>query len=147
MHNTKTYHAWESMKARCLNWRNPQFKDYGGRGIAVCERWLRFENFLADMGESPPHLTLERINNERGYEPGNCMWADRLRQQANRRVARLLTFNGETKTVEQWAKQCGIGGSALHMRVFRLGWDLERALITPVRSMKRKAAWQTARQT
>ncbi len=147
MHNTKTYHAWESLKARCLNEKSAQYPDYGGRGITVCERWMRFENFYDDMGETPVSLTLDRIDNDKGYEPGNCRWTDRLTQQANRRVARLLTFHGATKTMEQWAKQYGIGSGTLHQRIFVLGWDMERALTTPLRQIKRKSEWLTALRT
>lgn len=143
MHKSKAYSVWEAMKARCLNPNNPQFKDYGERGITVCDRWLRFEGFYADMGDPPAGLTLDRVDNEKGYEPGNCRWADRITQQGNRRVTRNLTFNGKTQCVEQWAKQYGIGSGAVHNRIFQLGWDIERALTTPLRNVKRKSQWQT----
>ena len=147
MHNTRTYHAWENMKARCLNQHHPSFKGYGARGIGVCERWMQFENFFSDMGDCPAGLTLDRADNDKGYEPGNCRWADRLTQQANRRCARLLTIDGETKTLEQWAKRYGLGASAVHNRIFKLGWNVERALTTPLRKIKRKSEWQTQRHT
>lgn len=75
------------MLARCRNPNATGFERYGGRGISVCDRWLVFENFLADMGERPPELTLDRIDNEGDYEPGNCRWATRAEQTANRRAA------------------------------------------------------------
>ena len=82
---TSTYVRWASMKQRCLNPKNPAFKNYGGRGITVCERWLDFSSFLADMGEAPEGLTLDRISNDGGYEPGNCRWATRSEQGRNQR--------------------------------------------------------------
>jgi hypothetical protein len=81
-----TYRSWLAMKARCLNPKNKRFADYGGRGIAVCKRWLVFENFLADMGERPAGMTLDRIDNDIGYEKTNCRWADSQTQSTNKRV-------------------------------------------------------------
>ena len=82
---TRTYHAWKSMHQRCRSSTRADWPRYGGRGIIVCERWNRFENFLADMGASPPELSLDRINNDGNYEPGNCRWATREQQTRNRR--------------------------------------------------------------
>lgn len=74
-----------NMKVRCLNPTHPAFPYYGGRGIGICERWMSFENFLADMGEKPEGLTLDRINNDGNYEPGNCRWTDMIEQTKNQR--------------------------------------------------------------
>lgn len=82
---TPTYVSWFHARARCNNPRIREWKNYGGRGIRMCDRWLKFENFLADMGLRPPGTTLDRIDNDRGYEPGNCRWATWDVQAVNRR--------------------------------------------------------------
>ena len=92
-YGTNTYKAWQHMKDRCLNSQNKDWKYYGGRGILICDRWMKFENFLADMGECPKGLTIERQNNDGNYEPGNCKWATRLEQGRNSRIGKRV-FNG-----------------------------------------------------
>lgn len=85
-HDTPEYHVWQNMLARCRNQNHPSYKDYGGRGITVCERWHTFENFFADMGERPsPDLMIERIDNNGNYEPSNCTWTTLYKQLMNRR--------------------------------------------------------------
>jgi hypothetical protein len=80
-----TYSSWRSMRHRCANPRSPDFPDYGGRGITVCERWRSFDDFLADMGERPAGTTIDRAENDEGYRPGNCRWATPLEQRHNQR--------------------------------------------------------------
>lgn len=83
------YNSWSNMKRRCLNPNHPRWKDWGGRGITVCERWLNFSNFLEDMGPKPQGTTLNRIDNEGNYEPENCEWADAVKQNMNKRSTKL----------------------------------------------------------
>lgn len=131
---TAEYHAWLGMKSRCTWAPGANYARYGGRGISVCERWSgSFEAFLADMGRKPsPGHTLERIDNDGNYEPGNCRWATRSEQNANTSLSRRLTFRGETLTLRGWAMRLGVKREALKKRL-RLGWSVEDALGTPVR--------------
>jgi hypothetical protein len=85
---TTEYFIWRNFRQRCTNPKDPCFKNYGGRGISVCDRWNKFENFFADMGERPPGLTLDRRNNDGDYDKGNCRWATRSEQNLNRRPSR-----------------------------------------------------------
>lgn len=91
MCNTGTYRSWSQMKVRCQAPANHKFKDYGGRGIKVCDRWQSFENFLADMGVRPDGTSIDRIDVNGNYEPGNCRWADAKTQRANRRDSKKVT--------------------------------------------------------
>ena len=86
---TKTYTVWVEMKGRCNNPKNKSYKDYGGRGIKVCQRWDDFRNFLTDMGERPDGLMIDRINNDGNYEPGNCQWTDITTSNRNTRRVKL----------------------------------------------------------
>lgn len=105
---TKTYQSWYAMKARCLNPKNTKYEYYGGRGITVCDRWMTFENFLADMGERPEGKSIERIDNNRNYEPSNCCWIDRKLQQGNTSKNTFITHEGRTMTLAQWARHLGV---------------------------------------
>lgn len=126
---TPAHRAWVSMRSRCHNPQNhPNWENYGGRGISVCERWNSFENFLADMGERPNGTSIDRIDVNGIYEPGNCRWATAREQANNRRDARRLTFQGRTMSCAEWARELGMTRSKLHIRLFRLGWSVERAL-------------------
>lgn len=115
------YIVWCGMKARCSNPQTDRFKDYGGRGISVCERWNdSFPAFLSDMGDRPtPEHTLERRNTNGNYEPANCEWATRAQQANNKRNNRSLTINGETKTLAQWASEAGVTESGIRARLRR----------------------------
>jgi hypothetical protein len=106
---TPEYRTWKNMKSRCLNPRNPAFKDYGGRGITVHESWAdNFETFLRDMGPKPPDTSIDRINNNLGYQPGNCRWGTVFQQSNNRRNNVPIEYGGKTQNVSAWAAHFGI---------------------------------------
>lgn len=129
--STPEYRIWSAMKTRCTNPRQEGFPNYGGRGIKVCERWLSFENFLADMGHRPsPTHEIDRIDNNGNYEPDNCHWATKRQNRNNRRDSRLLTHEGKTQSIAQWAEELGFNYSTLYQRL-KLGWTTSSALNTP----------------
>lgn len=124
------YSVWVSMKTRCLNPRARSFKNYGARGIKVCDRWMNsFEAFQNDMGARPAGMTLERVDVNRGYEPGNCVWATRSRQARNKRRTPLLEAFGRRQCLADWADEFGVPHRLVDNRVRRLGWSLEDALL------------------
>ena len=134
MNGTQEYKCWQNMKNRCYNQKVKQYKDYGGRGITVCERWLNsFENFYADMGVLPSvKHTIERRDNDKGYSPDNCYWATRTEQAQNNRRNVLISFNGDTRNVTEWSHQTGIKAATIRARITVLNWPPEKALTTPV---------------
>ena len=129
---TRAYRAWESMYRRCNLPSQDSYPLYGGRGIRICDRWRKFENFVADMGEPMPGHSLDRIDVNANYAPENCRWATNKAQGRNKRTNQRLTFNGETKCLVEWAETVGIKPRALWMRLFQYRWSLERALAKPV---------------
>lgn len=119
-----TYSAWVGAKGRCYNPADSRFSHYGGRGIRVCDRWLNsFENFVGDMGERPPGLTLERNDVNGDYEPDNCRWATRQEQSDNRRRTIWVEHAGSRLTLKSYAAARGIDYKALHYLVRRRGQD------------------------
>lgn len=128
---SRTYRSWSSMKQRCYNPKTTGYEYYGGRGVTVCAKWRgSFEAFLDDMGERPIGKTLDRINNDGPYEPGNCRWADKDTQSRNQSRSHYLTLNGETMVLEDWAERLGLWPRSLRGRLKR-GWPLEKALTLP----------------
>ncbi len=126
------YRAWTGMVTRCTNDRRACWKNYGGRGIGVCDRWRSFPPFLEDMGPKPsPRHSLDRINNDGNYEPGNCRWATQRQQVRNSRHVRLYTWNGETKTLTEWSVGAPVLYRTFVHRVVTLGWDIGRARSAP----------------
>lgn len=126
-----THRIWCGMLTRCLNPNHHSYARYGARGITVCERWRSFDAFFSDMGECPPGLTIDRIDNDKGYEPSNCRWAKRSTQVRNTSRTNLITFGGETMCLTDWAKRLGIVNASLRRRL--RSWPLERALTEPAR--------------
>ena len=134
-HCSRAYRAWEGAKARCYNRNHPNYEQYGGRGIKVCDEWRdSFPAFLRDMGEPPsPKYTLDRFPDNNGdYRPGNCRWATKKEQGQNRRTNRLIEFNGETLCAAERARRYNMPRRTLFNRLSR-GWSVEKALTTPMR--------------
>lgn len=124
---TRAYRAWHNIRTRCLNPNHPSWHNYGGRGISFCERWESFENFLLDMGEPPPGMSIERVENELGYSPDNCRWATPKEQARNMRTCRTISYRGETLCLSAWAEKTGLSLATISRR-FNCGWSVERIL-------------------
>lgn len=128
----REYNIWCNMKTRCLCPTHSSYHHYGARGISVCERWMTYQNFLADMGRAPsPRHSIDRIDNDGNYEPANCRWATQKEQNCNQARNTKLTHLGRTMTINEWAKELGISCRTLRARVMRYGWSPERALTVP----------------
>jgi hypothetical protein len=131
---TKEYYTWGCLKSRCLNPNDRSYHRYGGRGITVHADWIKsFDAFLEHVGPAPtPKHTIDRIDNARGYEPGNVRWATQTEQQRNRSSNRVLTLNGVSRLLVEWAEDLGVSGAVISERL-KNGWSLERALTQPKR--------------
>ena len=124
-----TYKSWTAMKSRCLNPNTVAYQNYGGRGIKICDEWMDFNNFLRDMGDKPKGKTLDRIDVNGNYEPSNCRWASVKEQNRNTRQNVMITYNGETLCMKEWAERLSISYPTLQSRI-RSGWDAKKALET-----------------
>lgn len=125
-----TYESWTAMKARCGDVKHPAFHRYGGRGIMICDRWSIFENFLEDMGERPEGKTLDRKENDLGYSKDNCQWSTGKVQSRNRSNNHVITHDGKTMCLSEWAERVGIKKTTIRERL-RRGWTANDAL-TPL---------------
>lgn len=137
MTGTRIHDTWSHMIQRCRNENHKFYKDYGGRGIAVCDEWIGTEGFIrfnewAMANGYQENLTIDRIDNDKGYSPDNCRWVDQLTQSNNKRSNKHYTYNGETHTIAEWARLYGIKDTTLRMRLSKRGWDIEKALTREV---------------
>ena len=133
MSRTPMYGMWHRMIQRCEDENCNDYIYYGGRGIVVCPEWHDFATFLKDVGERQEGLTLDRIDNNAGYEPGNVRWVTRAEQMVNTRGCRFLEHEGQTKTVSEWAREKGVQPRTLNARLNLLGYTVEEALSKPVK--------------
>lgn len=128
---SKTYKIWCGMKSRCSNRNEKAFKNYGGRGISVCQRWAdSYAAFLEDMGECPDGYSIERIDNDRDYEPSNCKWIPRECQSTNRRTVNMIAVGDEKKSLADWARSSGLSLKTICSRI-NSGWPPELAVSMP----------------
>ncbi len=128
MTGTPTYKSWLAMHERAAGIDAEKAERYRDRGIKVCERWETFENFVADMGHRPDGTTIDRIDNDGNYEPGNCRWADKWTQAANRRTSRIVILNGERVCLAEACRRIGIDLGTAPDRVKRTGCTLQEAV-------------------
>lgn len=123
------------MRRRCIDPNFIKFPRYGGRGIKVCKRWDKFENFFADMGPKPtPEHTINRLDNDGNYEPGNCAWATSIEQRVNKPDVRLLTAFGRTQPLQYWADEFNMTAWTLNDRIVNRKMSIEEALTRPLKA-------------
>lgn len=131
------YAVWRTMKSRCHNARDPKYANYGARGIVVCDEWrASFADFFAHVGERPSRRhSLDRVNNDLGYRPGNVRWATQTEQARNKRTNHLITAFGATRTLSEWAASCGLSKNTIVLRMLK-GMPAEQAISTPSRARR-----------
>ena len=125
----RLYEVWKTMRKRCKSENATSYEYYGGRGIDVCEEWNDFSKFLADMGDAPKGMSIDRIDNTKGYCKENCRWATPTQQQRNTTRNRLFTHAGRTMCLVEWAQELGVHYTTIHYRL-KDGWSIDRALTT-----------------
>lgn len=126
------YNSWRALSDRCYNTKNKGYKHYGARGIKVCKRWSRFENFLSDMGEKPTAKhSIDRKNNDGNYTPSNCRWATSKQQTRNYRRNRFLVMGGVKQTITDWAEKYGISSRTISHRL-NIGWSVKKSITTTI---------------
>lgn len=128
----KLYWVWADMIGRCTNPKHKAFKNYGGRGISVCERWRYFKPFAEDMGERPDGALLDRKDNNGNYEPGNCKWSTRKEQNSNRRNCIYVDYDGERVTLKEYCRRNSLKYRPIVKRIQDRGWSISDALSVPV---------------
>lgn len=135
--NSLEHKSWIQMRRRCLQPNDQAWDNYGGRGIRICERWNQFEYFLLDIGPRlSAQYSIERVNVNGNYEPGNCFWATKKEQANNKRSNHIIEFNGLSMTMSQWGEKTGIGFYGIKNRL-KLGWTIERTLTEPINFTRR----------
>lgn len=131
------YNVWSNMYTRCYNPNSKSYKDYGAKGISICNRWRTFEHFYSDMGLRPsPIHSIDRIDNSKGYELDNCRWATPCEQANNRKRNVRIEHNGTIHTLAEWSRITGIARSVLHTRLLILRWPVSKALTQPVKYLR-----------
>lgn len=137
---TRQYRIWQNMKNRCLNSKDQYFKNYGGRGIKVCDEWIGKDGFISfynwAIGNGyKENLTLDRINNDGDYCPENCRWVGRNEQMRNTRRNRILEYKGRKQTMIQWSEELNIPYHILNGRINQYGWSTKDAIETPIQNV------------
>jgi hypothetical protein len=147
MCGTPTYSSWQNILQRCNNENSTFYYRYGGRGIKVCDEWLKFDNFYRDMGECPDTGTIDRIDNDGNYCKENCRWATQKTNSRNKSNNVNITYAGKTQCVAAWEEELGFNYGTLWNRLYTFKWSLEKAMTEPVINQKGKINFNGKYQT
>lgn len=140
--NDIIYRTWTNMKCRCFNVNDIGYKNYGGRGITICDDWMKFENFYKDMGDPEPGYTLDRIDNNKNYCKENCKWSNKTEQANNRSSNRIIKYKGFEKTLSEWCRELGLNNAATKYRLDRSNWTIEEAFELPKYCKEKYGRWK-----